>query len=59
MKVIAQTLQIECNCSGQMYDSRNGSFMITSDTMEIICEECGKTVSMNSSKLPKRATLFV
>ena len=56
MKATAQTIALECKCGGQMYDDRNGSYMITSDTEVVVCDACGKRAT--DRQFPKTARLF-
>ena len=58
MKVIAQTVSVECACGGQFTESERNSYMITSDTRTIECDACGKVIDWDK-KAPKTARLFV
>lgn len=60
MKITAQIVAIECACGGSFFDSRTGSYDITSDTHFAHCGNCDKTIDLNSPMFARRkASLFV
>lgn len=59
MKITATIVNIECACGGSFFDSRTGSYDITSDTHFAHCSNCDKTIDLNSSMFARRkASLF-
>lgn len=53
INVTAQTITAECPCGGGIFDERNESYQLTSDSVSLRCDTCGRKAS-----LPKTARIF-
>lgn len=48
MKVIAQTVSIECDCGGDMFDLRNGAYLADTTTEAMACDRCNKILNITA-----------